>query len=126
MNSTLNWKLKEIEAAAKKATPGSWEYCGGEICSDFHDKKGRLTTIATENEYLKASDAKYIALCNPATILKLTSALRTAVEELTWIKLFATQNLRYTGNETDGFYGIEARARLTLASIEALYTEKGK
>lgn len=66
--------LDEIERLVEGATPGKWYYttCYGVA----NIEAGRNNTIAHAVEYLKTSDAQYIAAMNPETTKHLINRIR--------------------------------------------------
>lgn len=64
-------KLDELEAAAKKATPGPWEIYKGQVCN-----KTLGFFVSTCSEPDQRDDADYIARLDPATVLWLVQRAR--------------------------------------------------
>lgn len=67
-------ELDALEAAAKAATPGPWEY---------DDADEDMAALGAENQRVK--DAAYIAAANPSTVLELIQELRQARKERDWL-----------------------------------------
>lgn len=92
----LNSYLQKLEEAAKEASQGYWGageagpwggqgyYVSpgqrkiGDTCAMEDDG----TFVVKENTNLASANAHYIRTANPATVLKLCSAMRMAMEEL--------------------------------------------
>lgn len=126
--------LDEIEAAAKKATPGPWQSCNGYQGFGLIEgisKQYKVDVVVDDGTYdsqftgvQKKCDAQYIALANPATVLQLTAALRTAVEALDGIK-YSCSDPCGTGPALIRT-AVEEEVEQTLADINALYAKGGK
>lgn len=89
MNSLLIQNLDEIEAAAKEATPGPWEKepehgLNPESSWEFGPEEYVIGRTFSGPDSFK--DARFIALCDPATILTLTAALRTAIAGVGYVE----------------------------------------
>ena len=67
-------ELSALEAAAKAATPGPWEY---------DDADEDMAALGAENQRVK--DAAYIAAANPSVILSLIAELRQTRAERDWL-----------------------------------------
>lgn len=75
---TVPVPLTDIEAAARKATPGPWTT--PDVSAVWYDGGWVLTDASVE-------DAAHIATAGPPTVLALTKALRIAVEGLREVDL---------------------------------------
>lgn len=93
-------QLDEIEAAAKKATPGPWEV----IPATFEEGRRiktpayELMAVDIDAPYLDRTDAEHIAMMDPATTL----ALVTEVREL---RAKVERVLEFMGNR-EGEYSV--------------------
>lgn len=71
-------QLDEIEAAAKKATPGPWEVIPATFEEGRRIKTPAYELMATDIDapYLDRTDAEHVALMDPATTLALVAEVR--------------------------------------------------
>ena len=83
--------IKELEALARAATPGEWEY-DGDVW--FYDKENETPWLLSESYDpvskggmdCSEADAAYIAAANPQTVLKLIEVIRV---QQVWLEAIA-------------------------------------
>jgi len=68
--------LDALEAAARAATPGPWEFREADGLCDIAVPDGWL--LQSDSESANRRDAQYVAAANPAVVLELVHRLREA------------------------------------------------
>lgn len=137
---TLIETLDEIEKVAQAATPGPWITGVNKLQLVFPDDLNEYALASCakdqrDGDYPQHENAKFIALCNPSEILKLTQALKVAMEGLDFYG--AQNNWQHMELEdcNDDYELLDKkrriltggkRARRALSQIAALYGESGE